>query len=151
MCPLLAPVLIAIRLLFFLFCCGHLQNYWSKQGRQYVPLCSLYYLHVYGRYAQLSSLYYLDVCGIEVSVIFCENSKTTHFRMRRRLNVVRRRRRRIDFFAHGRRVASERFQRSGTAGGVTRAQCYKTFSARNLRFFVISWSVLSLARFSSLV
>ncbi len=36
------------RLLFFFFCCGHLQNYWSKQGRQYEPLSSLYYLDVNG-------------------------------------------------------------------------------------------------------
>ncbi len=33
MCRLLVPVLIVNRLLFFFFCCGHLQNYWSKQGR----------------------------------------------------------------------------------------------------------------------
>ncbi len=48
-CPLLAPVLIVNRLLFFFFFffCGHLQNYWSKQDRQYVPLSSLYYLDVY--------------------------------------------------------------------------------------------------------
>ncbi len=50
MCPLLVPVLIVNRLLFFsfFFCCSHLQNYWSKQGRQNAPLSSLYYLDVYG-------------------------------------------------------------------------------------------------------
>ncbi len=50
MCPLLALVLIVNRLLFFFFffCSGHLQNYWSKQGRRYMPLSSLYYLDVYG-------------------------------------------------------------------------------------------------------
>ncbi len=48
MCPLLGPVLIGNRLLFFFFCCSHLRNYWSKQGRQYVPLSCLYYLDVYG-------------------------------------------------------------------------------------------------------
>jgi hypothetical protein len=48
MCPILAPVLIVNRLLFFFFCCGHLQNYWSKQGRRYAPLSSLYYIDVYG-------------------------------------------------------------------------------------------------------
>jgi hypothetical protein len=47
MCQLLAPVLIVNRLLFFFFCCGHLQNYWSKQGRRYMPLSSLYCLDVY--------------------------------------------------------------------------------------------------------
>jgi hypothetical protein len=47
MCRLLAPVLIVNRILFFFFffCCSHLQNYWSKQGRQ--ALSSLYYLDVY--------------------------------------------------------------------------------------------------------
>ncbi len=48
MCPQLLPVLIVIRLLFFFFCCGCLQNHWSKQGRRYVPLSSLYFLDVYG-------------------------------------------------------------------------------------------------------
>ncbi len=50
MCPLLSPVLIVNRLLFFFFFfyCSHLQSYWSKQGMQYVPLSSLYYLDVYG-------------------------------------------------------------------------------------------------------
>ncbi len=46
MCLLLALVLIVIRLLFF--CCSHLQNYLSKQGRQNAPLSGLYYLDVYG-------------------------------------------------------------------------------------------------------
>ncbi len=32
----------------FFFCCSHWQYLWSKQGRQYVPLSSLYYLDVNG-------------------------------------------------------------------------------------------------------
>jgi hypothetical protein len=53
MCRLLALVLIINRLLFFFFFfhCGHLQNYWSKQGRRYMPLSSLYYLDVYANFS----------------------------------------------------------------------------------------------------
>ncbi len=38
MCPLLAQLIIAF------FCCGRLQYYFSKQGRRYAPLSSLYIL-----------------------------------------------------------------------------------------------------------
>ncbi len=65
MCLLLAPVLIVNRLLFsfFFFCCGHLQNYWSKQGRRYVLLSSQYFLDVYGLHLCKSSLASTDVCS----------------------------------------------------------------------------------------
>jgi hypothetical protein len=45
-CPLLAPLVLYF--FSFFFCCGHLQYSWSKQGRHYVPLSSLYFLDVYG-------------------------------------------------------------------------------------------------------
>jgi hypothetical protein len=47
MCRLLEPAFIGNKLLYFLFNCGHLQNYKSKQGRQYMPISGLYYLDVY--------------------------------------------------------------------------------------------------------
>jgi hypothetical protein len=58
MCRLLAPVLIVHRLhlFFFFFCCGNLQNYWSKQGKRYAPLSSLYYLDVYALHTLIASL-----------------------------------------------------------------------------------------------
>jgi hypothetical protein len=83
MCQLLAPVLIVNRLLFFFFFfrCFHLQNYWSKQGRWYTPLISLYYLDVYGNNSQhtvksilirlqiliLDSLFYVFLCNLDIS------------------------------------------------------------------------------------
>jgi hypothetical protein len=66
MCPLLAPVLIVNRLLFFFFCCGRLQNYWSKQNRQYTPLSSLYLLDVYGP-SKIRKL--IDICGFQIWTI----------------------------------------------------------------------------------
>ncbi len=43
MCPLLAPVFQG-----FFFAVAINSTKWSKQGRQYAPLSSLYYLDVYG-------------------------------------------------------------------------------------------------------
>jgi hypothetical protein len=72
MCPLLAPVLIVNRLLFFFFCCGYLQNYCSKQGRWYAPLSSLYYLDVYG----LSRLCLVDTFSYESRYSWAKGAKS---------------------------------------------------------------------------
>ncbi len=55
MCPLLAPLIIGF--FSFFFCCSHLQYYWSKQGRWYVPLSSLYFLDVYELYLIVLDVY----------------------------------------------------------------------------------------------
>ncbi len=66
MCRLLALVLIVNRLLFFFFFsrCSHLQNYWSKQGRRYAPLSSLYYLDVFANFSLTLAICYIKYLGM---------------------------------------------------------------------------------------
>jgi len=68
MCQLLVSVLIVNRFLFFFFCCGHLQNYWNKQGRQHVPLSSLYYLDVYVQAI-------LSIISVDWNIVFIVSTK----------------------------------------------------------------------------
>ncbi len=77
MCPLIAPVLIVNKLpfFFFFFCCGHLQNYWSKQGRRYAPLSSLYYLDVYGSHTTKNTA--SDLLFRAAKKVFIEFSQAT--------------------------------------------------------------------------
>jgi len=103
MCPLLAQLIIAFFFLFF--CCSLLQYYFSKQGRQYVPLSSLYILRcLWLVFKQLFTFFkagcsiminQLPVTVVQLSQQLTTNPKlegshpsTTWHRMRRTKNVL---------------------------------------------------------------